>query len=259
MTTTTISAGISWPQRKPTAVHIAGTKTDLPTSLASFLGHAQIGGLDFTYFDDDNDALFPPLESDYTDLSYEVCFLSLPAGFQNVRYAADPWIDAELELSIDAQKLSADLMMPMLVNLFRTQVSARGVQLLPATSLSRFAATAGHFCSNSLERVGKVFCAQPLIYGGNSARMKLMYYDRGVFLKETETLYQYFLPLRLPNQSTLFHAMTADTVKTTLRSWYNALKSGSGSEPFFVAVDDIYGYDPLEILITTQAHLVLMG
>lgn len=259
MTTTTMPVGSNWPQRKPVAVHIAGTKTDLPASLASFLGHAQMGGLDFTYFDDDEATLFPALESDYTDLSYEVCFLNLPTGFQNVRYASDPWIDAEPELSIDAQKLSADLVMPMLVNLFRTQINARGVQMIQASSLSRFATSAGHFCSNSLERVGKVFCAQPLIYGGNSARMKLMYYDRGVFLKETETLYQYFLPLRLPNQSTLFHAMTADTVKPTLQSWYNQLKSGSGSEPFFVAVDDIYGYDPLEILITTQAHLVLKG
>ena len=224
------------------------------------MGHAQIGGLDFVYFEDDAGATFPNTEADYNDLSYEICYLNIPDEFQNVRYASDPWSDGDIELMVDAQPLAGSLMVPALVNLYRTRSSTRSGSAVPsAVSLDRFAATAGHFCSNGLEHAGKVFCGQPTIYGSSSAKMKVMYYGRGIFLPETETLYRYFLPLRLPNQSAVYYAMTDETVRGTLRVWYNQLRSGSGSEPFFVGVDDVYGIDPLEILITTQANLVISG
>lgn len=255
---TTIPFGQRWPQRKPATVRILGTKEQLPASIAPFMGHAQIGGLDFVYFEDDADPDFPGIDADYNDLSYEICYLNIPDDFQNVRYANDPWSDEDIQLVVDAQPLAGNLIVPVLVNLYRTRSSTRSGSTVPsAVSLSRFAATAGHFCSNGLEHAGKVFCAQPSIYGSSSAKIKVLYYGRGIFLPETETLYRYFLPLRLPNQSAIYYAMTDETVQPTLRIWYNQLKSGSGHEPFFVGVDDVYGIDPLEILITTQAKLVI--
>lgn len=255
---TTIPLGQRWPQRKPATVRIAGTKEQLPLSIASFMGHAQIGGLDFVYFEDDATLDFPEMEADYGDLSYEICYLNIPTGFQNVRYANDPWSAEDIQLTIDNQKMSGSLMMPALVNLYRTQSATRsGVSTPAGADPARFAAAAGHFCNDALEHAGKVFCAQPVIYGRNASRIKLMYYDRGVFLPDTETLYRYLLPLRLPNQSAMFYAMTDETVLPTLKIWYNQLKSGSGTEPFFVGVDDVYGHDSLEIMVTTQANLVI--
>ena len=238
---------------------MVGTKEQLPASIASFMGHAQIGGLDFVYFEDDADLAFSETETDHSDLFYEICYLNIPAEFQNVRYASDPWSAEDLELTVDAQKLPGSLIMPTLVNLYSAQPATRGVSAPTGASPARFAAVANHFCSTALEHAGKVFCAQPVIYGRTASRMKVMYYNRGVLIPETETLYRYFLPLRLPNQSAMFYAMTEETVLPTLKIWYNQLKSGSGTEPFFVGVDDVYGLDALEILVTTQASLVLAG
>ena len=55
----------------------------------------------------------------------------------------------------------------------------------------------------------------------------------------------------------LYYLINADKVQATLKTWYNRLLNCSPTDIFFVAVDDIYGIDPLEITATTKAEIIL--
>lgn len=251
----------SWPQRRAAAVQILGGKFDLPDVYNTFLGHAQINGLDFAYFEDDQGLLFPTNDTQREDLLYEVCFLNIPKGFQNVRYLNDPWSGATVQLAIDPIPTPHPLHLPFLANLYwgTTQTSTRGAAPPPPPmdGPMRFVAGGQHFCQagTGFARAGKFLCGQQVMYGGTSSRIKLFYAEKGVFLNNT--LYQYFMPLRLPNQMTLYYLINADKVQATLKEWYNRLLNCSPTDIFFVAVDDIYGVDPLEITATTKAEIIL--
>lgn len=178
-----------WPHRVPAGgTKFLGTTAYLPSVLKNYLGMAQIGGLDFFYFEANTpggDGRQFPSQEERKDLFYEVCYLRIPKGVKDVVYDGNPWsggFDFEDDLSAVGEENPYPLQGP-----FLNAIQSRGI--LPSQGEKAYSRRA-------LSR------PVPFIYtDGDKALIKLLYHEDGfTFPGGGPTVYHWMMPFRTAAQ-----------------------------------------------------------
>lgn len=211
-----------WPHRVPSGgTNFLGTNAYLPSVLKNFLGMAQIGGLDFFYFESNTpgqDRFFPSAET-RNDVRYEVCYLRIPKGAKDVTYnGGNPWDESfnfEEDFVHSGPETTQTLQGPFLN-------AVHSIGILPSQGEKAFTRRA-------LSR------PVPFIYQeGDKALIKLLYHEDGfTFPGGGGTVYHWMMPFRTAAQEII---IIDDNVG------YRSVVSGGTTG--IIIIDDNVGYMP---------------